>query len=97
VVSALTTTPTSSNVVTVTAAGSGPSTTGGGAINMSLVTATQVVTDSDGGGQDGPLAFTAVFGRLDIALTPVPEPATMLMLGSGLVGLVLIGSRQRRR
>jgi hypothetical protein len=96
VVSAQTTTPTLSNLVTVTAAGSGPSTTAGGAVNMSLVTATQVVTDSDGGGQDGPLAFTAVFGRLDITLTPVPEPATVAMLGSGLVGLVLLGSRRRR-
>ena len=57
---------------------------------LQLVTVTKVLT-----------SFTSVFPEFPLTgilnLHFVPEPGTLLMLGSGVVGLGIYGRRQRRR
>lgn len=35
--------------------------------------------------------------RDELQLSPIPEPSTMLLFGSGLAGLAIFGNRARRR
>jgi hypothetical protein len=44
---------------------------------------------------DGPLAQRRTAGFTSLTLTYAPEPSTLLLLGAGVVGLVLVGSRKR--
>jgi hypothetical protein len=47
---------------------------------------------------DGPAAQRRTAGFTTLKLTfsgAVPEPSTLLLLGAGVVGLVLVGSRKR--
>jgi hypothetical protein len=75
---------TSMGPTTVTRMGAAPTTTAGGSLKLNLVTATQITTSAP--------SNTAVFGALTIYL---PEPGALLLLGSGLLGLVAIGTRKR--
>jgi hypothetical protein len=45
---------------------------------------------------DGPLAQRRTAGFTSLTLTYAPEPSTLLLLGAGVVGLVLVGSRKQR-
>jgi hypothetical protein len=44
---------------------------------------------------DGPLAQRRTASFTALTLTYAPEPSTLLLLGAGVVGLVLVGSRKR--
>jgi hypothetical protein len=44
---------------------------------------------------DGPLAQRRTAGFTSLVLSFVPEPGTLLLLGAGALGLVLMGSRKR--
>ena len=44
---------------------------------------------------DGPLAQRRTASFTSLTLTYAPEPSTLLLLGAGVVGLVLVGSRKR--
>jgi hypothetical protein len=44
---------------------------------------------------DGPLAQRRTAGFTSLTMTYAPEPSTLLLLGAGVVGLVLVGSRKR--
>jgi hypothetical protein len=44
---------------------------------------------------DGPLAQRRTAGFTALTLTYAPEPSTLLLLGAGVAGLVLVGSRKR--
>jgi hypothetical protein len=44
---------------------------------------------------DGPLAQRRTAGFTSLKLSYAPEPSTLLLLGAGVVGLVLVGSRKR--
>jgi hypothetical protein len=74
---------------TVVAMGSVNLTAGGGG-TVTLVSPSKISID-------GPLAQrrTAGFTSLTLTYAGVPEPSTLLLLGAGVVGLVLVGSRKR--
>ena len=44
---------------------------------------------------DGPLAVRRTAAFTTLVLNFVPEPGTLLLLGAGALGLVLMGSRKR--
>ena len=76
--------------------------------NPTVVAMGSVMLNAGGGGTvtlvspskisiDGPLAQrrTAGFTSLTLTFAGVPEPSTLLLLGAGVVGLVLVGTRKR--
>jgi hypothetical protein len=72
---------------TVVAMGSVNLTAGGGG-TVTLVSPSKISID-------GPLAQRRTAGFTALTLTYAPEPSTLLLLGAGVVGLVLVGSRKR--
>jgi hypothetical protein len=60
----------------------------GGAGTVTLVTPSKISID-------GPLAQRRTASFTSLKLTYAPEPSTLLLLGAGVVGLVLVGSRKR--
>jgi hypothetical protein len=74
---------------TVVAMGSTMLTPGGGG-TVTLVSPSKISID-------GPLAQrrTAGFTELTLTYAGVPEPSTLLLLGAGVIGLMLVGSRKR--
>jgi hypothetical protein len=77
------------DVPTVVAMGSVDLTPGGGG-TVTLVSPSKISID-------GPLAQrrTAGFTELTLTYAGVPEPSTLLLLGAGVIGLMLVGSRKR--
>jgi hypothetical protein len=72
---------------TVVAMGSVNLTAGGGG-TVTLVSPSKISID-------GPLAQRRTAGFTSLTMTYAPEPSTLLLLGAGVAGLVLIGSRKR--
>jgi hypothetical protein len=72
---------------TVTAMGSF-ALTGGGGGQVTLVAPSKISID-------GPLAQRRTAGFTALTLTFAPEPSTLLLLGAGVAGLVLVGTRKR--
>jgi len=55
---------------------------------ITLITPIKVVTSLAG--------TTAVFGILTLNFLPIPEPGTLLLLGSGIAGLAVLGRKKQR-
>lgn len=69
-------------------------TTGGAQFQqISLVTPVQV-TATQTSLLGSSTSLQAFFGRLDISMSMVPEPSTLLLASAGVVGLVLLGRRR---
>jgi hypothetical protein len=75
------------NLPTVVAMGSF-NLNGAGAGTVTLVSPSKISID-------GPAAQRRTAGFTTLKLSFVPEPSTLLLLGAGVVGLVLVGSRKR--
>lgn len=56
---------------------------------------TYKVSFTNNGGQYPALSHLSVFGRQE-PTQPVPEPATMLLFGSGIIGLAAVARRKKR-
>ena len=62
--------------------------TAGGGGTVSLVAPSKISID-------GPLAQRRTASFTTLKLSYAPEPSTLLLLGAGVVGLALVGSRKR--
>jgi hypothetical protein len=60
----------------------------GGVGSLTLVTPSKISID-------GALAQRRTAGFTSLKLTYAPEPSTLLLLGAGVVGLVLVGNRKK--
>lgn len=80
-------------VISTAAAVSGPSATAA----VRSLSGTRGTTSSNAAFVGTPLGFNAAFARLDVALgQPMPEPATLWLSASGILGLSILGTRRQR-
>ncbi len=68
----------------------------GGGVSVAGISpdAQWIWTDRNYGDQGAPGRDDSVFFRLTLDPTPVPEPASLLLLGSGLIGLAAVGRKK---